>query len=180
MVTVDVSIEDFGVEDRQKLEALFVEAGIEARLANRDEGYGQMGMGPPHAFWLVAIAAAPLYPFLIAFGKRMGERAGDDAYDGLKALVNRVWAIKVAPGEDGMAGRGKLSIHDAAGGRHIYLTGKTPTDEAWKSLRELDLRSLSPGVLSWSARNTEGIGEWQWRPKKEDDSSWSWSTHTPE
>jgi len=138
-------IDDFTEPQYAALRGLLEETGMSVEMPERR--FDEDLVVQQHFAWLILLAA-PLVPFLTAFGTEVGKRAGADAYDGLKLLVRRVWGIRPI---DPL--RGDLTIVDTEiKGRAINIYGVPPADEIFDRARELDLITTEPVRWIWHGR----------------------------
>jgi hypothetical protein len=90
---------------------------------------------------------------LVKFADTFLTKATEDAYDGLKNLMGRLWSRKHRPGGYGVA------ITDRRSNVRVHLHPRQPA-EAFGALAAFDFDTLPPGEL-WFDRDA---GEWNFYP----------------
>lgn len=99
--------------------------------------------------WIMRVEGLPWNMFLLLFIGWVGE----DAYDGGKNLVRKVWHAR--------KGRsGNVTFSDDATGTDVVIPGDLD-DEAYRALREVDLNESGEcGQINWDPQSREWKPPW--------------------
>jgi hypothetical protein len=128
-------------EEAELIRGALRESGFEADVSSEWEKPAGVGNG---AFWMVLVVlAVPATAFLSGFGKTIGERAGEAAWEGLKSFVGR---LRQARASSTIASVGWVELDDPDGTR--IMIGEE-ADEAYQQLLELDLDARRGWMLLW-------------------------------
>ena len=122
------------------VEEAFARAGFRVAVAADYERKGVADLLP----WVVlVILLSPIKPFFDAFSAKAGERAADDAYDGLKQLLRDIRLARSGAG----TGEGSIRISDPER-TNVELPSPLP-DEAVEALRDIDWNEVRGAWLVW-------------------------------